>query len=159
MADDGVYAGLIKAAIECKILSIVAGRNCRTRSLLRHVPVPGQPNAPRPIRRWGGEEFGIKDATEEELQKLHEDDIMMWRCIFLFMLSTYMRRARGLNDWVAFGLAQPASPKDYMHEVVSFWDTKEWKSIAKEFALEETLFKQGIMGGFSPKPRLVETWS
>ena len=98
LTDDGVDAGSVRAAIECKILSIVAGPNCRTRSLLRHIPVPGQPDAPRPIRRWNGEEFGIKDATDEELQKLQDDDIMMWRCIFLFMLSTYMRRARRLND-------------------------------------------------------------
>ena len=152
MTDEGVYAGLIRAAIESKILVVVAGPNCRTRSLLRHVPIPGQPNAPRPIRRWGGEEFGVKEATEEEIQKLHEDDIMMWRCIFLFMLSTYMRRARKLDDWVAFGLEQPASPREYMPEVVSFWDTQEWKAIAKEFALEEITFKQGTMGGASPKP-------
>ena len=152
MTDEGVYAGLIRAAIESKVLAVVAGPNCRTRSLLRHVPIPGQPNAPRPIRRWGGEEFGVKEATEEEIQKLHEDDIMMWRCIFLFMLSTYMRRARKLDDWVAFGLEQPASPRDYMPEVVSFWDTQEWKAIASEFALEEITFKQGAMGGASPKP-------
>ena len=152
LADEGVYSGLIRAAFECKILSIVAGPNCRTRSLLRHVPVPGQPDAPRPIRRWGGEEFGIADATEEEIQKLHEDDVMMWRCIFLFMLSTYMRRARQMSDWVAFGLEQPASPKDYMPEGVSFWDTQEWKAISEEFELEEITFKQGTMGGASPKP-------
>ena len=152
MTDEGVYAGLIRAAIESKVLAVVAGPNCRTRSLLRHVPIPGQPNAPRPIRRWGGEEFGVKEATEEEIQKLHQDDIMMWRCIFLFMLSTYMRRARKLDDWVAFGLEQPASPRDYMPEVVSFWDTQEWKAIASEFALEEITFKQGAMGGASPKP-------
>ena len=141
--------GLIRAAFEDKISSIVAGPNCRTRSLLRHVPVPGQPNAPRPIRRCTGEEFRVADATEEETQKLHANDIMMLRCIFLFMLSTYMRRARRMNDWVAFGLEQPASPKDYM---VSFWDTKEWKAISEEFELEETTFKQGTMGGASPKP-------
>ena len=57
-----------------------------------------------------------------------------------------------MNDWVAFGLEQPASPKDYMPEVVSFWDTKEWKAISEEFELEETTFKQGTMGGASPKP-------
>ena len=53
---------------------------------------------------------------------------------------------------MAFGLEQPASPKEHMPEVVSFWDTKEWKEISKEFALEETTFKQGTMGGSSPKP-------
>ena len=49
-----------------------------------------------------GEDFGVADATDEETQKLHANDIMMLKCIFLFMLSTYMRRARRMNDWVVF---------------------------------------------------------
>ena len=84
LSDHAVYRGLLRVALEGKINAIVGGPNCRTRSLLRHIPIPGQPSAPRPIRRWGGEEFGIHDATEEEKQKLHEDDVLMWRFWFLF---------------------------------------------------------------------------
>ena len=54
LSDHLVSSGLIRAALEGKIHALVAGSNCRTRSLLRHIPVPGNPNAPRPVRRWGG---------------------------------------------------------------------------------------------------------
>lgn len=126
--------------MEGKINALVAGPNCRTRSLLRHIPVPGNPNAPRPVRRWGGEEFGIEDAMEEEQKKLHDDDILMWRCVFLYMVTACMRRARKIDAEVVFALEQPASPHDFMPEVVSWWDTKEWKDLAKEFSFEETTF-------------------
>jgi hypothetical protein len=49
-------------------------------------------------------------------------------------------------------LEQPASPKDYKPEVVSFWDTKEWASLKKEFGWEETTFAQGQYGGSDTKP-------
>ena len=109
LSDRAVYAGLIQAALEGKIDALLAGPNCRSRSLLRHIPVPGQPSAPRPIRRWGGEEFGIHDATEEEKQKLHDDDVLMWRTIFLYMVASYMRRVRNISVPVMFSLEQPAS--------------------------------------------------
>ena len=146
--------------MEGKINAIVGGPNCRTRSLLRHIPIPGQPSAPRPIRRWGGEEFGIHDATEEEKQKLHEDDVLMWRFWFLYMVAVYMRRARKVETEVTVSVEQPATPKEFMPEVVSWWDTKEWAELAREFSFEESTFKQGELGGLTPKPTtLVETWS
>ncbi|CAL1129313.1 unnamed protein product [Cladocopium goreaui] len=58
---------------------------------------------------------------------------------------------RGINK-IAFAMEQPASPKDYMPETVSFWDTKEWTALKKEFAWEETTFQQGAMGGVATKP-------
>jgi hypothetical protein len=143
---------LLRVALEGKINAIVGGPNCRTRSLLRHIPIPGQPSAPRPIRRWGGEEFGIHDATEDEKQKLHEDDILMWRFWFLYMVAVYMRRARKVEAEVTVSLEQPATLKEFMPEVVSWWDTKEWAELAREFSFEESTFKQGDLGGLTPKP-------
>ena len=140
--------------MEGKINAIVGGPNCRTRSLLRHIPIPGQPSAPRPIRRWGGEEFGIHDATEDEKQKLHEDDILMWRFWFLYMVAVYMRRARKVEAEVTVSLEQPATLKEFMPEVVSWWDTKEWAELAREFSFEESTFKQGDLGGLTPKPTM-----
>ena len=100
-----------------ELKGVVGGPNCRTRSLLRHIPIPGATDAPRPIRGWFGEEYGINDATSEELEKIREDDILAWRMVFVFMVATYMRRAMGISEKVAFALEQPASPCSYMPEV------------------------------------------
>ena len=152
LPDDGVYASLTRAALEGKVLAVLGGPNCRTRSVLRHIPKEG---APRPVRAWGGEEYGLKDLTEEERSQVEEDDLLLWRQLFLFAVSTYARRARGIDTPPRLLLEQPASPKAYKPEVVSFWDQPEWKEFQKEFNLEETTFTQKELGGEATKPTTV----
>ena len=79
--DDGIYASLITAAIQGKILGIAGGPNCRSRSVLRHYEIPGCDTAPRPVRAWKGEEYGKKDLGEKEKKLVEEDDILLWRQI------------------------------------------------------------------------------
>lgn len=50
LSNDGVYNGLLRTALEGKLNAVITSPNCRARSLLRHRPVPGDPNAPRPVR-------------------------------------------------------------------------------------------------------------
>ena len=64
--DSGPYPSLLRAALEGKLLAVVGGPNCRSRSVLRHRPIEGQPDAPRPIRHWGGGEFGASWANPRE---------------------------------------------------------------------------------------------
>ena len=147
-----LYGGLMRTALEGKIRAIIGGPNCRTRSVLRHIPVEGHPEAPRPVRQWGGGEFGKKDLTDQEREQVRGDDLLMWRMLFLQMVSTYAARARGATKDPLFSLEQPASPKRYKPEVVSFWDTKEWHKLKKEFGWFEETFEQGSLGRKSPKP-------
>ena len=63
MMKDEVYAALMGAAFNGLVLGVVGGPNCRTRSVLRHYPLPA--GKPRPVRgvapeHWfGGEETGL----------------------------------------------------------------------------------------------------
>ena len=152
LCDQGVYGGLLRTAVEGKLDAVIGGFPCRTRSVLRHYDIPGQPDCPRPIRAWGGEEFGIKDATEEERKKLQEDDVMAWRMVFLFIVASYVRKARGIPEEVQFTLEQPSSPKEYKPEVVSWWDTWQWKELKKEFDFKETRVRHREFGGQAEKP-------
>lgn len=149
LSDEGVYRGLICAALEGKIDAILGGPNCRTRSVLRNYEREG---APRPVRRWQGEEYGIRDGTPQELQQVQDDDILMWRLLFLFMISVYVRRAMNRSEEVKLAMEQPSSPKDYLPQTVSFWDMDEWKKIRDEFDLKEVKMNQGSMGGEAVKP-------
>ena len=147
-----VYGGLMRAALEGRIKAVVGGPNCRTRSVLRHYPIEGNPQAPRPVRNWGGGEFGSKHLTHQERQQVIEDDLLLWRMIFMYMVATFAARARGELQDPLFSLEQPASPKQYMPEVVSFWDTEEWRRLKEEFSFTEETFEQGKLGGKSAKP-------
>ena len=149
LLDTGVYGGLMRAVMEDKLEALVGGPNCRTRSVLRHYPKDG---APRPVRRWGGEEHGLSDLTEAEQRQVTEDDILLWRFLFLWLVATYLRRARQVQRQVGLLLEQPASPKTYQPKCVSFWDTKEWQQLKSEFDLQEVTFCQGHHGGAATKP-------
>ena len=72
--------------------------------------------------------------------------------VFLTMVANYLKEARGDPAQIAFGMEQPATLKEYMPEIVSFWDTKEWPAPKKEFGWKEVTFHQGAMGGAATKP-------
>ena len=150
--DSGIYAGLLTVALDGRLEAIVGGPNCRTRSVLRHRPIEGQPEAPRPVRAWGGQEYGLQDLSREERAKVEEDDVLLWRMVFLHMISTYVKEALGSSRSPRFLMEHPASPKEYQPETVSFWDTWEWKKLKEEFDFRETHIKQKDYGGPAVKP-------
>ena len=90
-------------AVEGKLDAVAGGPNCRTRSVLRHYPIPDVEDYPKPLRSWDeGQHYGLKDLSFEDRQKVEGDDILMWRMIFLYMVATYVRRAQGVEKRVAF---------------------------------------------------------
>ena len=132
-----VYSGLIRTALSGALWGIVGGPNCRSRSVLRHYP-----GGPRPIRSWGGGEFGRDDATEAELKLAEEDDILLWRMVFLAIVSDMVLKANGSDRRIVFGLEQPAEP-EYKPEVVSFWWTEEWRALRDLMGWHEQKLNQG----------------
>ena len=53
------YPLLLRAALDGWVRAWIAGPPCRTRSVLRHLEVPGE-SMPRPLRSWNGGEFGME---------------------------------------------------------------------------------------------------
>ena len=131
------YRALLGAALQGSVWGIVGGPNCRSRSVLRHYP-----GGPRPVRSWGGGEFGTPDLSEAERALVHEDDVLLWRMIFLAVVADISLRAQGGHRRLAFGLEQPATP-DYMPETVSLWKTTEWAALKEMTGWEEQTFRQG----------------
>ena len=152
LSDSGIYSALLRVALEGKLKALVGGPNCRTRSVLRHYEIESQPDAPRPVRSWNGGEYGKNDLTQKEVLQVQEDDQLMWRMIFLFMVAEYVRVALEISNPVRLGLEQPASPCKYMPDTVSWWETSDWKALKKEFGLEEWTYNQGDAGGKAVKP-------
>ena len=128
---NGVYSGLLRCAFEGKLEGIIGGPNCRSRSILRHRPIPGCPNAPRPVRSWNGEGFGKHNLSPEEKAMVLEDDTLMMRMIVLFLISSYVKKAEDLMSDPWFLLEQPADPVAKNAEV-SWWRTPQWKTLANK---------------------------
>ena len=106
MTKEEPFASLTRMALDGKMKALVGGPNCRTRSVLRHYYIEG---GPRPIRSWGGGEFGDPDVTNEERKQLEEDDLLMWRMIVLFIIAdevhkTQAPNCRGGEEKIWFGL-------------------------------------------------------
>ena len=111
LADDGPYAALMRAALDGTLKGVIMGPNCRTRSVLRHYPLPVPGGGPRPVRSWE-EPWGMAQNTKEEQDKVREDDVLMWRGLMLFIAHEEMRKAlkRGEEKAMFLGLEQPADP-------------------------------------------------
>ena len=132
--DSRVYKGLLRSAMDGSLWGLP---NCRSCSVLRHYP-----GGPCPVREWNGGEFGRADATAAETKLTQQDDIMLWRMVFLALVSDFVLKANGGERRIVFGLEQPTEP-DYMPQVVSFRWTKEWKQLRDLMGWHEMKFNQG----------------
>ena len=145
--DSKAYKGLLRLALDGDIAAVLGGPNCRTRSVLWRYP-----GGPRPARTWS-EPWGVQSYSPEERKMCEEDDILMWRQIFLFLVADIARKLKDSTTpdgeenvhpkETQFLLEQPADPKDYMPECVSFWGTSEWKSLQQAAQLKLHNVNQG----------------
>ena len=149
---DGVYSSLLRAALDNQLRGVVMGPNCRTRSVLRHYPLDVPGGGPKPLRSWS-EPWGMEGIPEAEKEKVWQDDLMMWRGLFLYIVAEEMRKAMSDGeDWkVRLGVEQPAVP-EHKPEVVSFWGTKEWLAMRRIYGFIEQTFDQSTWGGIAFKP-------
>lgn len=122
-----VYEELLSIALDGQISTVLTSPNCRTRSKLRHVEIPGM-NLPGPARCWEGGEWGIPGTSDLEKKKCWEDDVMMFRSWMIFAVAQECRKAEGKKDSVNFLLEHPSAPEE-MPEVVSIWKTLSWKQL------------------------------
>ena len=159
LLQDQPYAAMLRMALDGSLDGVVMGPNCRTRSVLRHYRISEEEHGPRPLRRWGGEEFGLTDLTESERQKVVEDDVLLWRGLFLYVVSVHVRRSMDQETRkVMLLVEQPATP-EYMPETVSLWRTSEWLKMERAYGLHTQTFNQGDwigeLGGGVVKPTTV----
>ena len=111
-----LYPALIRSALQGQILGVLGGRSCRTRSVLRHYPRPGYP---RPVRSWASsQEFGLDDLTESERLMVQEDDILLWRQVFLYVVLDLVLKATKPGGVAHLLIEQPAAPR-HVPECVS----------------------------------------
>lgn len=112
MVEDPMYASLLRLSLDDTIEAVVCGPNCRTRSVLRHFPIPDQPDAQKPVRGWGGEERVLRSNSDEERKKVEDDDLMLWIAITVSLISIHNRRAAQPEaPEPKFLIEQPSSPK------------------------------------------------
>ena len=150
MVEGGLYSQLMHMAMDGQITSVLTSPNCRTRSKLRHIQVPGC-DLPGPARAWGGEEWGKKDNSSTEHRKCWEDDVMMFRALTIFAVAEEVRRAEKRTVPTAFLLEHPSEPET-MPEVVSIWRTPQWRKFKDLYGLVEHHIDQGELSDGRAKP-------
>eukprot|EP00438_Fugacium_kawagutii_P033584 Skav205234 [mRNA] locus=scaffold1794:149103:155795:- [translate_table: standard] len=144
------YGMLLRLAMNGWVNGVVGGPNCRTRSVLRHVPLSPEEHGPRPLRSWeDGQEWGRKDLTPSEAEKVKQDDILMLRFLLIYIIAEELRKAEGRSKKVHFLLEQPGIPKN--KEVVSWWQTDVWKKMKKTYRFDEVSVDQWDWGGAASK--------
>ena len=81
------------------------------------------------------------DLTPKEQQLVAEDDLLLWRLVFLAIVGDYVAKARDPETSCGFGIEQPAAP-EYNKEVVSWWWTEEWKTLQRTMGWKQQTFHQ-----------------
>ena len=162
------YATLLRLAFDNRIRGILAGPNCRTRSVLRNYRMTPECHGPRPLREWGGEEFGRRDLRKDEKTKVWQDDVMLFRTLLLYVLAVHVEKTKdeeekeegikrdakteeqktGGEGWkkIILALEQPSAP-EYLPKTVSFWWTDQWRKMKEMYDLQEIKFNQGDWKG------------
>ena len=107
--DGKAYGLLLRLALEGQIKAWIGGPPCRTRSVLRHLPVEGQ-EMPRPLRSWGQGEFGVEDLSRGEQDQVTLDDTLMMRYWLLYAVSEMIRKAKGIDRQTDMLMEHPAPP-------------------------------------------------
>ena len=138
LGNSKAYAAIRRSVLNGEVLGVCGGPNCRTRSVLRHYYRPG---APRPVRAWeDGQEWGRHDLSLEEREMVHQDDILMWRMLFIYVLADLVQQvSHGRKAHLL--VEQPAIP--HLRECVTFWKTEEWIRFRTFHKLEQQTFNQG----------------
>ena len=158
----------MRLAFDNRIRGILAGPNCRTRSVLRNYRMTPECHGPRPLREWGGEEFGRRDLRKDEKTKVWQDDVMLFRTLLLYVLAVHVEKTKdeeekeegikrdakteeqktGGEGWkkIILALEQPSAP-EYLPKTVSFWWTDQWRKMKEMYDLQEIKFNQGDWKG------------
>ena len=80
--------------------------------------------------------------SSEEQATVHSDDTLLWRLVYLGIVGDFVKKSIDPKDRMIFALEQPEEPR-YKPEVVSFWWTREWKSLKLQMNWHEQAFNQG----------------
>ena len=111
---------------------------------------------PGPSQCWGSGEWGIPGQPHAEAEKCHEDDVMLYRQIMLYIISEEVRKSKEETRKIGFLLEHPAPPAD-LPEVVSFWRTVQWARLKQIYGLNEIEVNQQQYGGLGHKPTCLGT--
>ena len=153
MVGPGLYTELLQMACDGWISGVLGGPNCRTRSRLRHQVREGLPG---PVRAWKGGEWGLEGLSSNEMEKCHNDDLMILRMNMIYIVAEEVRRATKKSRPVAYLMEHPAAPMD-LPEVVSWWKTPQWRALKNIYSLAEVTLDQGEAGGLAHKPTTLGT--
>ena len=153
--DPATYTYLLKQALAGKVVAVLSGLPCRTRSALR-----GKDEGPPVVRaRDGVERFGLENLPHQEREKVDYDDQLMLRSFILGVASKWDQiqgvRMVGFpyllenprDPWEVFGGSHEQAP--------SIWVTPEFDTLRKTLGLELLRLDQGPLGHGCRKPTTV----
>ena len=146
MLQPELYGALCTAAKQGRVVFIGGGPNCRTWSILRHIPKPG---APTPVR---------DQAAQTQLD---DDSILILRQMYITSLARASRAAVSLPGPRSF-LEHPEDPVvssslPKAKECSSFWITEEGQLWMEENSLTAISFDQCRLGQLVKKATTLAT--
>ena len=159
MLQPELYGALCTAAKQGRVVFIGGGPNCRTWSILRHIPKPG---APTPVRGRTRETlWGLPHLDQAAQAQLDGDSTLILRQMYITSLARASRSAVSLPGPKSF-LEHPEDPVvssslPKAKECSSFWITEEGQLWMEENSLTAISFDQCRLGQLVKKATTLAT--
>ena len=159
MLQPKLYGALCTAAKQGRVVFIGGGPNCRTWSILRHIPKPG---APTPLRGRTPETlWGLPHLDQAAQTQLDDDSILILRQMYITSLARASRAAVSLPGPRSF-LEHPEDPVvssslPKAKECSFFWITEEGQLWMEENSLTAISFDQCRLGQLVKKATTLAT--
>ena len=156
MLQPELYGALCTAAEQGRVVFIGGGPNCRTWSILRHIPVRGR----TPETLWG-----LPHLDQAAQTQLDDDSILILRQMYITSLARASRAAVSLPGPRSF-LEHPEDPVvssslPKAKECSSFWITEEGQLWMEENSLTAISFDQSSWSrtGIKCGARISHMWA
>ena len=159
MLQPELYGAVCTAAKQGRVVFIGGGPNCRTWSILRHIPKPATPVRGRtPETLWG-----LPHLDQAAQTQLADDSILILRQMYITSLARASRAAVSLPGPRSF-LEHPEDPVvssslPKAKECSSFWITEEGQLWMEENSLTAISFDQCRLGQLVKKATTLATIS
>ena len=162
LKQEGVWRLLLWAACRGKLAAVLAGPPCRTWSVLRYRPAldmisPSTGTWPQPVRSEH-EPWGMTEMSGSDRNKVLGDNKLLLQPLLLMIISSFVQRRI-----IPFLEEHPSPASEYLPDThphakaPSFWLTKTWLELSRQFGLRTIGFEQGALGAFTPKPTTIGT--
>ena len=157
LLNPAVYSYILSLALTGRLVAVLSGLPCRTRSVMR-----GQGSGPPVVRSRDGEgRWGLPELPQVELGKVQADDELWIKQLFVSIAAQWGLHQTSEGLRLGYVLENPRDPYELFGKAFStapsLWVTPEYLKLQEALNLSQFHVDQGALGHERRKPTTIAT--